>query len=78
MADVLNGSYTAGAEAVADHDAGVELDHPLRVEAGADAGVEDRLVLETAHGRDHGRQRTVLDRGPAGIETALDSRLALR
>lgn len=60
------------------HHASVQLNHPVEVEAGADAGVEERLVLHKANRGQHGLEGTAAYRAPAGVARALDGRLPER
>jgi len=59
------------------HDARIQLDHAVGVEASADAGVQQRLVLHVADRRHHRRQRAVADPRPARVARALDGGLAV-
>lgn len=76
MADVAQACRASGAKSRALHDARVELDLTVGVEARADAGVEERLVLHVPHGHHGGGECAQSDRGPAGVPGALDGGLA--
>jgi len=76
MADVANRCHTAGAQLAAFHHPCVELDVALEVEAGADACIEKRFVLQVAHRRDDGGEGAIADQRPTCLERALDRGLA--
>src|SRR5919199_716335 len=78
MADVAHRGHPSRPQPRALHDAGVELDRAFAVEAGADACVEDRLVLHLADGRDHRSESAGADLRPTNGERSLDRGLTLR
>jgi hypothetical protein len=77
VADVFQARDPAGAQGRALHDSCIELDFPVCVQAGADAGVEQGLVLHMANRRHCGNQGTIADLGPAELEGTFNSGLAL-
>jgi hypothetical protein len=76
--DVPQASNTARAQIRTHHHAGVELDHPIVVEARPDAGVEQRLVLHVAHRRDDSFEGSITDARPALLARSVDGGLAQR
>jgi hypothetical protein len=76
MAHVGQAGRAAGSQRPAFHHTGVKLDDTVGVEAGADAGVEQGLVLHVPHRRDRRLQRAITDARPPGIARALDGGLA--
>jgi hypothetical protein len=76
MANVTEARNATNAQGRALHDAGVQLADSVGVEARADAGVEQRLVLEVADGCDGGGEGAVPYARPTGVARALDSRQA--
>ena len=78
MPDVAQAGRAAGASVPPVHDAGVQLDHPVGVQARTDAGVEERLVLHVAHRGNSCFERAAADALPACFERALDGGLPFR
>jgi hypothetical protein len=77
VAHILQACDAAGAQRGALHDAGVQLDITVGVQAGAYAGVEKWLVLHVADGGDRRGQRAITDPRPAKVQRALDGFLAV-
>jgi len=75
--DVPQARHSAGASIPPVHHAGVQLDHAVGVQARADAGVEERLVLHVAHRGDCCFERAAADALPAHLERALDRGLPI-
>jgi len=71
MANVAEAGHPASAAIPPVHDTGVQLDHPVGVEAGTDACVQKGLVLQVTHGGDGCFECSVPDVLPAGLERAL-------
>src|SRR5205814_3999636 len=70
--------HSAGASIPPIHHAGVQLDHAVGVQARADAGVEERLILHVADRGDSCFERAAADALPARLERALDRGLPIR
>src|SRR5438093_13571826 len=77
MADVTQARGRADAQAIALHDACVQLDFAVAVEAGANARVEQGLVLHAPNGCHHRRERACADARPALVPGTLHRRLAI-
>jgi hypothetical protein len=75
MAHVLEPGRAARPQLHSFHDPGVKLHDAVKVEARADAGVEERLVFHEPDSSEDGRQGTAGDLGPTGIAGALDGSL---
>src|SRR5213593_477760 len=71
MADVTQARGRPDAQAIALHHTGVELNLAVGVEAGADARVEQGLVLHAPNGRNRRRERAFADAPPALVPGAL-------
>ncbi len=76
--DVAQAGRPAGAAVPPVHDAGVQLDHAVGVQARTDAGVEKRFVLHVAHRGDSCFEGAIADALPACFERALDRGLPIR
>ena len=76
VAHITQACCPARAQRGSFHHPGVELDHPIAVQASADAGVEKWLVLHVANRRDGRGQGTLADEGPSDLAGPLHSGLA--
>ncbi len=75
VTDVAEAGRPAGAPVPPVHDARVQLDHAVGVQARTDAGVEKRLVLHVAHRGDSCFEGATAHVFPARFERALDGGL---
>src|ERR1700674_1814569 len=78
VAYVLEAGDTASTQLGAFHDAGVEFDYPVLVQARADACVEERLVFHEPDGGGYSSQSAIADLRPAGVACPLDGGLPER
>ena len=78
VAHVLQTGNPTCPEVGAHHDAGVQLDDSVSIQAGADAGVEEGLVFHEPDGGHHGGQRPIADLRPGGVSCPLDGGLPER
>ena len=76
MPHIPKARRAADAQAPALHHTRVQLDLTVRIEAGADSGVEQRLVFHVADGGDRGGKGPAPDLAPAGVARPLDGGLA--
>ena len=78
MAHIANTRDAPRPQVPALHHACIQLRLAIRIQARADAGVQERFVLHVADGRDNGGQRTLADLGPPHLQGAVDGGLAAR
>jgi hypothetical protein len=78
MPHISQAGHAAGAQGGTFHDAGIQLNLPVGVQARSYAGVEQRFVFHVAYGRHRRGQGAVADRGPADVSRALRRRLSQR
>jgi hypothetical protein len=78
VAHVLESRGAARPQVGSLHHPGVQLHHPIQVEASPDAGVEERLVLHQTNRGDDGSQRSAAYLTPTGVAGSLDGRLPVR
>ena len=77
MPDVAKARGGPDPQLCALHHPGVELDHSVAVEAGADPCVQQRLVFHVPHSSHGGRQCAFADGGPPGVTGAVDRGMAV-
>jgi hypothetical protein len=77
VADVFQACDPAGAQDRPLHHSCIQLDLPICVQAGADAGVEQGLVLHVANRRHRGNQGPAADLSPTDLEGTFNRGLAL-
>jgi hypothetical protein len=75
MTHVAHARHPSGSQVGALHHPRVELNFAFEVEAGADAGIQERLVLQAANGGDRGRQSAVTDQCPSHRQRPFDGGL---
>ena len=78
VAHVLQTGNPTCPEVGAHHDAGVQLDDSVHIQAGADAGIEERVVFHKPDRGHHRGQRSVADLRPGGVPCPLDGGLPER
>ena len=78
MAHILEPGGAARSQPGSLHHACVQLHNPIQVEASADAGVEERLVLHQTDRGDDGSQGSAAYLTPTGVARSLDSGLPER
>jgi len=77
VAHILQACDAAGAQRGALHDAGVQLDLAVSVQACTDAGIEKWFVFHVADGGGRRGKRAVTDPRPAKVQRALHGFLAV-